>query len=87
MQEFLKIACKQWDTRRPWVMPLWMIYTAALTIELFSRVFNTAAPLTRDFIDIGRVSYYGDTTRMKADLLPTLTYPTIMEGKGTLLPT
>ena len=28
--------------------------------ELVSRIFGTISPLTRDFIDIGRVSYSGD---------------------------
>jgi len=86
LQEFLNIACEQWGTRRPWNMPLWMIYSAARTFELFSQMFNIKAPLTKDFIDIGRVSYYGDTSRMKLDLLPALTYPSISEGRETLSP-
>lgn len=84
LQEFLSIACQQWGVRPPWEMPLGLIYMAANFFELFSKCFNTRAPLTKDFIDIGRVSYYGDTTRMRAELLPTLEYPTIAEGRTTL---
>ncbi|PIR21472.1 MAG: hypothetical protein COV45_01615 [Deltaproteobacteria bacterium CG11_big_fil_rev_8_21_14_0_20_47_16] len=84
LQEFLSIACQQWGVRPPWKMPLGLIYMAANFFELFSKCFNTRAPLTKDFIDIGRVSYYGDTTRMRAELLPTLEYPTIIEGRATL---
>ena len=37
-----------------------------------------------DFITIGRCSYYGDTTRMRAELLPELKYPILSTGKHTL---
>jgi len=84
LQEFLRIACEEWRTRPPWTMPLWMIYTAAGACELASRIFNVISPLTKDFIDIGRVSYYGDITRMRQELLPQLQYPTIAEGRITL---
>jgi hypothetical protein len=62
------------------LLPLWMIYTAAEVCELFALVFRTPAPLTRDFITIGRVSYYGDTTRTRNDLLPELVHPTFEHG-------
>ena len=68
LQEFLRLACEVWGTKRPWSMPLWMIYTAASVCELVSGVLNLKSPLTRDFIKIGRVPYYGDTARMKQDL-------------------
>jgi nucleoside-diphosphate-sugar epimerase len=84
LQEFLSIACSQWRVRPPWQMPLSLIYLAARFFEWVSRIFNTRAPLTKDFIDIGRVSYYGDTTRMRNELLPTLEYPSITEGRETL---
>ncbi len=64
-------------------MPLWMIYCAASTIEFFSEIIKTKSPLTTDFIDIGRVSYYGDTSRMKSELLSELKYPSMIEGKDT----
>jgi nucleoside-diphosphate-sugar epimerase len=84
LQEFLNLACRQWEVGRPWVMPLWLIYTAAGLCELYSRFTGSMSPLTRDFIDIGRVPYYGDTERMRKDLLPVLKYRTIADGISTL---
>jgi nucleoside-diphosphate-sugar epimerase len=84
LQEFLDSACAVWKVRKPWRMPLWLIYAAAQLCELQSALFGTKAPLTRDFITIGRCSYYGDTQRMRTELLPILRYPTLIEGKNTL---
>ncbi len=84
LQEFLELACRQWGYGRPWMMPLWLIYTAAELCELYSLITGAISPLTRDFIDIGRVSYYGDTKRMRQDLLPVLKYPTINDGLSSL---
>jgi nucleoside-diphosphate-sugar epimerase len=84
LQEFLELACRQWKLGRPWTMPLWVIYAAAELCELYSRITGSVSPLTRDFIDIGRVSYYGDTNRMRRDLLPVLKYRTITEGVSSL---
>jgi nucleoside-diphosphate-sugar epimerase len=84
LQETLDLACDHWRTAHPWRMPLGMIYGAARVCEAYSRITGSASPLTRDFVDIGRVSYYGDTTRMRAELLPVLRYPTIRDGVGTL---
>lgn len=80
LQSFLDYACTVWRCKRPWRLPLWLIYLAAGLSERFSRVFGTASPLTKDFIDIGRVPYHGDTSRLRKELLPTLQYPTIKEG-------
>ena len=80
LQSFLDLACKIWECRKPWRMPLWLIYFAAKIFELVSRIFGTISPLTKDFIDIGRVSYYGDTSRFRAELLPNLKYSNINEG-------
>ncbi len=80
LQSFLDYACEVWGCRPPWRMPLWLIYTAAETCEWVSKVFGTMSPLTRDFIDIGRVPYYGDTSRFRADLLADLKYRDIHEG-------
>jgi len=84
LQEFLELACRHWGVRRPWVMPLWLIYTAAEACELYSKLTGSASPLTRDFIDIGRVSYYGNIKRMRKDLVPVLKYRTLAEGLSTL---
>jgi len=82
LQSFLDLACDTWGYRRPWRMPLGFIYFAAEAFELVSSVFNTKSPLTRDFIDIGRVPYYGDKTRFRAELLPELSYPDVRAGIG-----
>ncbi len=84
LQEFLQAACQQWKTWSPWRMPLWMINTAAGFFELGSAITGWRSPLTRDFIKIGRVSYYGDTQRMREDLLPELKYKNFLEGIETL---
>lgn len=84
LQEFLELACRQWNVGRPWIMPLWLIYTAAEICEFYSKITGSRSPLTRDFIDIGRVSYYGDTKRMRKELLPVLKYRTITDGLHTL---
>jgi nucleoside-diphosphate-sugar epimerase len=84
LQEFLELACRQWGFGQPWIMPLWLIYTAAGLCEIYARITGSVSPLTRDFIDIGRVSYYGDTERMRNDLLPVLKYPRITDGISSL---
>jgi len=84
LQEFLELACRQWGFGRPWIMPLWMIYLAAELCEFCSHLTGSVSPLTSDFIDIGKVSYYGDTERMRRDLLPVLKYRTINEGLSLL---
>ena len=66
-------------------MPLWTIYSAATLCELFASVANTRSPLTRDFIKIGRVSYFGDTGRAREELIPVLQHPTLSSGVSTLL--
>ncbi|HQJ90455.1 MAG TPA: NAD(P)-dependent oxidoreductase [Paludibacteraceae bacterium] len=84
LAEFLDAATTQWHTVRPWRMPMWMIRTAACFFERVSLLTGWRAPLTQDFITIGKVSYYEDTKRMKEDLLPELKYKTFKEGIETL---
>jgi hypothetical protein len=69
-----------WDGRPPWRAPEWAFFAAGALTEAFAAVFRTRAPLTRDFIRIGMVSYTADTSRMKTELLPELQYPTLDEG-------
>lgn len=85
LQSFLDWSCDVWRCEKPWRMPLWLIYGAATIFELNSRLFGVVSPLTRDFIDIGRVSYYGDTGRFRRELLPDLEYPTIQDGRKEML--
>lgn len=84
LQHFLDEACRTWGLPRPWRLPLPLFYLAAAASEGFATVFGVRAPLTRDFITIGRVSYCGDTTRMRRDLLPALRHPTLADGLSTL---
>lgn len=84
LQEFLDQTCEHWGYPRPWRMPLGLIYSAARLCELYSSLTGSASPLTRDFIDIGRVPYYGDTTRFRTELLPKLSHPTLKDGIHTL---
>lgn len=84
LQHFLDEACRVWNCPRPIRMPLWMIYTAACACELFGSIMRKPSPLTRDFIDIGRVSYWGNTRRAREDLIPELEYPKLEDGLCTL---
>ncbi len=65
-------------------MPLFFIYTAAKLFEITSKIFKIKSPLTKDFIDIGRVSYYGDTTKFRTELLKDLKYRTVYNGRSEL---
>ena len=80
LQEFLDRAAATWGCPRPWRAPKWSFYFAAFLVEFFAWVFQKPAPITRDFIRIGMVSYFSDTSRMKAEFLPELAYPTLVEG-------
>lgn len=83
LQQFLDDITIYKGNRKPWRMPVGMIMTAARTFELISSVFGTRSPLTVDFIRIGMVSYYGDTKRMREELLPILKYKTYKDGIST----
>jgi nucleoside-diphosphate-sugar epimerase len=80
LQEFLDRAALHWGLRAPWRGPDWLFYTAAWFVEAYALLFQKAAPLTRDFIKIGMASFVSDTKRMKTDLVPHLTYPSLNEG-------
>jgi nucleoside-diphosphate-sugar epimerase len=84
LQAFLDSACAVWGYPHPHRLPLWLIYTAACFCELFAAVARTPSPLTRDFIRIGLVSYWGDSRRTRAELLPHFAHPTLEEGLSTL---
>jgi nucleoside-diphosphate-sugar epimerase len=84
LQEFFDMATKQWGYHKPVRMSLKLILFVAWLFEVFSMLFGTKSPLTRDFIKIGTVSYYGDTSRMRTELLNELKYKTVKEGIETL---
>ena len=84
LQDFLNAATSHWGHAKPIRMPLWMIFFAAACFEFFSKIFNVRSPLTRDFIRIGCVSYYGDTSRARNELHADLKYRTFRDGIETL---
>jgi hypothetical protein len=63
---------------------LWTIFSAAWLCEVFAGITGKKSPLTRDFIRIGRASYWGDTQRAREELIPRLAHPTMDDGAGTL---
>lgn len=84
LQEFLDEACRVWGHRRPMRVPAWLVYLSAALCEMGAAIAGTRAPFTRDFIRIGRVSHWGDTSRARRELIPTLEYPTLQSGLSTL---
>jgi len=84
LQDFLDDATKIWGYRKPVRMSKSILFFVANIFEIFSSIFGTRSPLTKDFLKIGMVSYYGDNSRMKKDLLPELKYKTYKEGINTL---
>lgn len=84
LQQFLDEACRIWGSPPPHRMPLWVILTAAWLCEAFGTITGSASPLTRDFIRIGQVSYWGDTRRARSELIPRLAHPTLESGLHTL---
>lgn len=84
LQEFLDKACEIWEAPRPWRAPVWAVYSAAQLCEFYGLLFSTPAPLTKDFITIGRVPHFGDTTRMRSELLSDLVHPSLESGLPTL---
>lgn len=59
---------------------VWLVYAATTLCELGAAIGGTQSPLTRDFIRIGRVSYWGDTRRAREELIPDLEYSTLKAG-------
>jgi nucleoside-diphosphate-sugar epimerase len=84
LQAFLDEACRVWGHHRPFRIPFSLIYAAAWLCEFFAAIAGTASPLTRDFVRLGRVSHWGDTTRARKELIPELMYPTLEAGLSTL---
>jgi nucleoside-diphosphate-sugar epimerase len=84
VQDFLDAACKVWGYARPIRVPYALIFAAACACEGMAMLAGTASPLTRDFVRLGRVSHWGDTTRARQELVPRLIYPTLESGLSTL---
>ena len=84
LQTFLDEACRTWGYRRPTRIPFPMIYASAWLCECLATIARTPSPLTRDFVRLGRVSHWGDTSRARNELIPDLLYPTLETGLSTL---
>ncbi|MGH2606438.1 MAG: hypothetical protein ACRDG5_07580 [Anaerolineales bacterium] len=75
---------RYWGYPRPRRLPRAAFFAAGVACETFALAFGSAAPLSRDVIRIGMASHACDTSRMKAELLPKLEYPTLEEGLALL---
>ncbi len=84
LQAFLDRVAQHWGTAKPWRAPFPLFYLAAGLVEISAMLLGTAAPLTRDFIRIGRASYVADTSRMKQELLDKLIHPDLATGMTLL---
>jgi nucleoside-diphosphate-sugar epimerase len=84
LQHFLDTACRVWGYPAPHRLPVWLIMAAASLCELAASLTGKPSPLTRDFIRIGRVPYWGDTSRTRRELIPHLEFPTLVSGAATL---
>jgi nucleoside-diphosphate-sugar epimerase len=80
IQEFLDGLCAAWGYRRPRRVPMWTVRCTASLCELAALIARTSAPLTRDIIALGRVPHWGDTRRMRAELVPQLICPNFTAG-------
>jgi nucleoside-diphosphate-sugar epimerase len=84
VQDFLDQFAAHLGCRKPWRLPKWMFYTAAVSCETMAWFFRAKAPLTRDILKAGMTSAVADNSRMKRELLPRLAYPTLDEGISLL---
>jgi nucleoside-diphosphate-sugar epimerase len=84
LQLFLDRLAEHWGCRRPLRLPWPLFPLAGLLVELAAAAIHKPAPLTRDFVRIGHASYSSDISRMKADLIERLAYPTLEQGLSLL---
>jgi nucleoside-diphosphate-sugar epimerase len=84
LQEFLDQIATHWGFNKPWRLPSFSFYLAALMCEAFASAFHTSSPLTRDVVKMGMTSVVADTTRMKQEIVTELMYPTLTEGLSIL---
>ena len=80
LQEFLDAFAQHSGYTKPWRAPRWLFPLVGGFTELGAWLLKKPAPLTRDFIRIGMVSYTANTDRMRKELLPELNYPNLATG-------
>ncbi len=80
LQNFLDRLSDQYRCSRPWRLPAWMFHVAGVACETAALLFRVPALLNRDIVSAGMTSCVADTSRMKRELLPVLSYPTIEQG-------
>jgi nucleoside-diphosphate-sugar epimerase len=80
LQDFLDRLADHDRCPRPWRLPAWVFHLAGAACEAAALIFRTATPLNRDIVRAGMTSCVADNSRMKRELLPALSCPTIAEG-------
>lgn len=80
VQEFLDRLADHYNCSHPWRLSAWMFHIAGLTCEIAALVLRTPAALNRDIVNAGMTSCVADNSRMKRELLPVLSCPTLAEG-------
>jgi nucleoside-diphosphate-sugar epimerase len=80
LQDFLDRLADHYGCPRPWRLPAWVFHVAGLGCEAAALILDTAAPLNRDIVRAGMTSSVADNSRMKRELLPALSYPTLEAG-------
>ena len=84
LQDFLDQLADHFGFSRPWRLPAPVFHIAGFSVEVAALILGRAAPLNRDIVRAGMTSCVADTSRMKRELLPTLTCPTIQQGLSLL---
>jgi nucleoside-diphosphate-sugar epimerase len=84
LQEFLDKLADHWNYSHPRRLPDWIFHTAGKFCETAAATLRTPAPLNGDIVKAGMTSCVADTSRMKREILPALSYPTIDEGMSLL---
>jgi nucleoside-diphosphate-sugar epimerase len=84
VQDFLDRLADHYNCSHPWRLPAWMFHVAGITCEIGALILRTPAPLNRDIIKAGMTSCVADNSRMKNELLPALSFPTLADGINLL---
>lgn len=85
LQFFLDRLADQIGAPRPLRLPRFLFPAAAGLVETYAELMGRSALLTRDFVNLGMVPHVMDTSRMRAELMDKLVYPTVSEGIPALI--